>query len=123
MSDVELKHSLPNLLFLLALILEDIRLQRFKFGKTHVLHLLILVFISCIITFLNTRYFSMVTKVASAYSWNLEYIQGLFGSYGVVIDTLTLYALKLLILLGGREAVFTEQFYYFYLILFLECLE
>lgn len=102
---------LSSLIFLFASLISDKRLN--KLDKKFLSFFTIWLIFSYIIYSLNTGYSKMIMATPETYGWQIDYTKNLFGSYGFIIDNLVLYVLKTIVLFGGREAIYINQFSYF----------
>ena len=104
---------ITNALFLISNILNNWDLLKSNKKIYYILNSFILVIFLFILFYLNFGYIKIVANATKNFDWNIEYIQSLFGKHGFIFDYTILYALKSIILFGGREAIYTSKLLFF----------
>ena len=104
---------LTALLFLVSTILSDLFQHKPKNQIFSLLHLLLLVGFSIVIFILNFGYTRLLFGASEQHGWTLEYTRGVFGQYGLMFDYVIHYFSRAMIILGGRDRIYIEQFEYF----------
>ena len=109
---------LTALLFLFSIILHDLFLSKSKNKKVNLFHLSLVLCLSFLILFLNSGYSDKLFGASQQHGWTLDYTRGVFGEYGLIFDYIIHYFSRAMIILGGRDRIYIEQFEYFKLIEF-----
>lgn len=104
---------LTALLFLFAIIIKDLFLSKSKNKKVDIFHSSFLLCISFLILSLNFGYSEKLFEASQQHGWTLEYTRGVFGEYGLIFDYIIHYFSRAMIILGGRDRIYIEQFEYF----------
>lgn len=89
-----------------AIYLSKDRLQVFKIKNLSLVVMLILSFL--IVRQNGSTYLYSVANATEIYGWSLDATRSIFGNFGYIFDLVIHYTFKITVLLGGREALYTE---------------
>ncbi len=105
---------LSAIIFLFGIFINRLIDIRFKiFNLKAAIIIMVLITYTAAVLYMNGNYTSQVYYGSKDYGWDTSYSVSIFGNFGYLVDTLLLFMLKILVLFGGREALFTNGLNYF----------
>lgn len=83
--------------------------NRLHFSKIEKYSIAVMLIVICLIVRQNgSAYLFGVANASVKYGWSLEGTRSIFGTFGYIFDVIIHYLFRIMTLLGGREAVYTE---------------
>ena len=102
------------IIFMLGIFINRIIDSRFNiFNFKIVIFTTALIAYIVAVFYMNGSYATQIYFGSKNYGWDTSYSTSIFGNFGTIADNLLLLFIKILVLFGGREALFTHGFGYF----------